>query len=67
MLNIVRINADHTLVDHMTKVRHFTTGEIREFSMFPFLLQLIFDQTLSNAIVCLMITQKLYTQVAQTN
>ena len=36
-------------------------GEIREFSAFPFSLQLMFYQTSSKLIVCLMITQN-YTQ-----
>ena len=38
---------------------NFTKGEIHEFSAFPFSLHLIFDQTLSNLIVCLMISQNL--------
>ena len=42
----MRVNADHgcdfhRLVDHMTKLRNFTKGEIHEFSVFPFSLQLI--------------------------
>ena len=37
------------------KLRNFTKGEIREFSSFPFSLQLIVDEILSNVIVFLMI------------
>ena len=46
----------HPVADHMTKLKKF--GEICEFSVFPFSVQLMFDQTLSNSIVCLMISQK---------
>ena len=42
-------------------------GEILEFSAFPLSLQLMFNQTLNNLLVCLMISQKLHTKVAQTN
>ena len=56
MVNTLWVNADHgpdfhPLADHMTKLQNFTKGEIREFSAFPFPLQLVFDQTLSNLIV----------------
>ena len=56
MVNTVRVNAGHgidfrPLVDHVTKLRHFTKIEIRKFSVFPCSLQLMFDQTLSNIIV----------------
>ena len=56
MLNNVRVNADHgrdfhPLADHMTLLRNFTTGEIREFSTFPFSLHL------RHLIVCLVISQ----------
>ena len=59
MVNIVRVNADrgrdfHPLADHMTKLRNFT----KEYSEFPFSLKLMFDPTLSNLIMCLMILQK---------
>ena len=62
MVNTVRVSADHgrdlrPLVDHVTKLTNFR-WEIREFSAFPFSLQLMFDQTLSNLILCLMISQK---------
>ena len=72
MVTIVRVKADHgrdfhPLADHMTKLRNFTKGEIREFSVFPFSLQLMFDQTLSSLIVCLMILQKLHTTNRSTN
>ena len=68
----LRVKADHgrgfhTLADHMTKLQCFSKGEIGEFSAFPFSLQLMFDQALSNLIVCLMISQKLRTKVVQTN
>ena len=46
-LNKLYLNLVNNLrvsVDHMTK------GEIREFSEFPFSLQLMFDQTFSNSI-----------------
>ena len=60
MINTSRANADHRrdfhpLADHMTKLRNFTKGEILEPSAFPFSLQLIVDQTLTNLIVCLLI------------
>ena len=67
------VNADHRrdfhlLTDHMTKLKHFNKGEFLEFSAFPCSLHLMFDQTLSNLIVCLMISQKTtHTQVSQTN
>ena len=73
MVNTLHINADperdfHPLTDHMTKLRNFTTkDDIREFSAFPFSLQLMFDQTLCNLIVCLLNSQKLHTKVAQTS
>ena len=38
------------------ELNNFTKGEIHEFSVFPFSLQLMFDQTLSNLIVCLIIS-----------
>ena len=64
------VNADHDfhpLADHMTTLRNVTEGEIREFSAFPFSLQLMFDQIVSNLIVRLMISQKLRIKVAQTS
>ena len=56
MINTVWINADHRhdfhlLADHMTKLRNFTKGDICGFSVFPFSLQLMFDQILSNIII----------------
>ena len=71
MVNTLRVNAengrhfDH-LADDITKLRYFTRGEIRQFSSFSF--QLMFNQTLSNLKVCLIIshTKKLHTKVAQT-
>ena len=67
----MQFNVDHgrdfrPLADHMTKLQNFTKGEICEFSAFPFSVHLMFDQTLSNLIVCLMISQKLLTKAAQT-
>ena len=67
MINTVRVNADrvrdfHLLVDHMTKLRNFTKGENRDFLAFKFSLHLMLEQTLSNVIVCLMISQKNYIQ-----
>ena len=65
-------NADHgcdfsPLTDHMTKLRNFTKRENRDFSAFRFSLPLMLEQALSNLIVCLMISQKLHTKVAQTS
>ena len=65
MVNTVRVNTDHEhdfhpLGDHMTKLQNFTKGEIQKFSAFPMSLHLLFDQTLSDLIVCLMISQKNY-------
>ena len=48
----------HLLADHTTKLRHFTDGDIREFSVFTFSIQLTFEQTLRNLIVCLTISHK---------
>ena len=52
MIKTLRVNADHgpdfhPAADHMTK-----------FSAFPFSLHLMFDQTISNLVVCLMVSQK---------
>ena len=52
MVSIVRVNPDndrdfHPVADHMK-------GEIYEFSAIPFSLELMFDQTLTNLIVCMM-------------
>ena len=56
----MRVSADHgrdfrPLTGHLTKLKNFTKVGIREFSAFPFSLQLMLDQTLSNIIVCLVI------------
>ena len=72
MVNKVRVIADHgndfnPLADHMTKLKNFTKGENRDFSAFRFSLHLMLEQTLSNLIVCLMISQKLHKKVAQTS
>ena len=56
MVNTVRVSADQPLNNLMTK------GKIREFSAIPFSLQLMFDQTLRNLVVCLTISQNNYTQ-----
>ena len=55
MVNTVWVNADHgrnfhPLADHMTKLRNFIKGKIREFSAFPFSLHLMFNETLRNVI-----------------
>ena len=70
MVNTVRVNADHgrdfhPLADHMTKLQNFTKAAICEFLAFPFSLQLMFDETLTNVMIFLMIAQKLHTTVAQ--
>ena len=62
MVNTVRVNADHgrdfnPLDDHLTKLWNFTKGENRDFSAFRFSPHLVFEQALSNLIVCLMISQ----------
>ena len=57
MVNTARVN-----VDYMTKLLPM---EKREFSAIPFLLHLMFDQTLSNYIFCLMISQKLRTKLCK--
>ena len=72
MVNTVRVNADHgrdfnPLADHMTKLRNFTKGENRDFAAFRFSLHLMLENALSNLIVCLAISQKLHTKVAQTS
>ena len=50
MVNTVQVNTYHVrdlhpIANHMTKLRHFIKGEIRELSSFLFSLQLIFDQS----------------------
>ena len=72
MLSTVCVNADHgrdfhPLADHITKLRNFTKEENPDFSAFQFLFHLMIEQALSNLIVCLMISQKLHTKVAQTS
>ena len=58
---------EHHCADHTTRLYNFSMGEICEFSAFPFSLQLMFDQTLSNLIVCLMISHKLHKMFSQTS
>ena len=58
LVNANQLRYIHPLADDLTKLRIFPKVEISEFSAFPFLLQLMFDQTLTNLIVCLMISQK---------
>ena len=70
--NNVWVNADHgrdlhPLADHLTKLRNFTMDENRDFSAFTISLQLMVEQALTNLIFCLMISQKLHTNVVQTN
>ena len=65
--NTVCVNADqgrdlHPLAEKFYQGKHF------EFSAFLFSLQLMLEQSLSNLIVCLMIShKKLHTKVAQTS
>ena len=71
-VNAVCVNADHgrdlhPLADHITKLRNFTKEENRDFSAFRFSLQLMLEQARTNLIVCLMISQKLHTKIAQTS
>ena len=66
------VNADHgrdlqPLDDHVTKLRNFTKEQNRDFLAFRFSLQQMLEQALTNLIVCLMITQKRHTNVAQTS
>ena len=60
MANTVRVNDFNPLADHMTKLRNFTKRKNHDFSGFKFSLHLIFEQALSEIIVCLMISQKNY-------
>ena len=48
MEHTLRISGDHRIdfADHMTKLRNFTKGEIREFSAFSFSRQLIIKSLL---------------------
>ena len=69
MVNTVWINADHRrdlhpFASHMTKLKNFTKEENRDFSAFRFALQLMLEQALTNLIVCLTISQKPDTKVA---
>ena len=61
MLNTVLVNADHRrdnpLADHMTKLQNFTQEENHDFPAFQFSIHLMFEQALSNLIVCVMISQ----------
>ena len=55
MVNSLRVNVDQghdfqPLVDHMTKYRNFIKVEICAVSAFPFSVQLMFDQSLTNLI-----------------
>ena len=72
MVSTVWVNADHgrdlrPLADHMTQLKNFTKEENLDFSAFRFSRQLMLEQALTNLIVCLMISQKLHTKVAQTS
>ena len=71
MVNTVWVNDHgrdfHPLADHMTKLGNFTKEENHVFSAILFSLQLMLEQALTNFIVCLMISQKLHTKVAQTH
>ena len=59
MVNTVWVNADHGHDLHPLADHFFY------FSAFCFSLQLMHEQALTNLIVCLMISQKLHTKVAQ--
>ena len=70
MVNTVWVNADHgrdfhPLADHTAKLRNYNKDENSDFSAFRFSLHLMLQQTFSNVIVCLMISQKLHTKVSQ--
>ena len=70
MVNTVWVNADHwhdlhPLAEHMTKLKHFTKEENRNFSTFRYSFHVMLQQALKNVIVCLMISHKLQTKVAQ--
>ena len=72
MLSTVWFNADHghdfhPLANHITKFKKFVKEENLDFSAFQYSLQLMLEQALTNLIVCLMISQKLHTKVAQTS
>ena len=72
MVNTVWVSADHghnlhLLADHMTQLHNFTKEENRDISAFRFSLQLMLEQALNNLAVCLMISQKLHTDVSQTS
>ena len=56
-----------SIADHMTKLRNFTKEENRDFSADLFSHQLMLEQALTNLIVCLTISHKLQTKVAQTS
>ena len=61
MVNAVLVNADDGRVSRQS---HDTVTKFHQGFAFPFLLHLMFDQTLSNLIVCLIISQKLHAKVA---
>ena len=68
MVNTAWVNADHgrhlhPLADHVTKLRNFTKEQSRFFSISIF----TSVKASTNSIVCLMISQKLHTKVAQTS
>ena len=72
MVNTVWVNADHgrdfhPLADDMTKLKKFTKEENRCFSAFRLSLQFMPEQVFTILIVCLMISQKLHSKVAQTS
>ena len=63
MIHTVLVNAEHGRDFHqITKLRNFTKQENRDFSAFRFSLHLMLEQSFSNLIVCLMISQNNYTQ-----
>ena len=70
MVNTVRVSANHgrdviLSLTTIKKLRNFTKEENRGFSAFRFSLHLMLEQALSNLIICMVISQKLHTKVAQ--
>ena len=55
------------LFDHMTKLKNFTKEENCDFLAFRFSLPLMLEQSSTNLILSLMISQKLHIKIAQMN
>ena len=63
----LRVKADHGRDVHpLSEHKNFTKGNICEFLAFPFS-DLMFYQTFSNLLFCLLISQQLHAKVAQTS